>query len=143
MITTDPDRRGELGQRRRRTRRFGRYLAVTAVASPTNLALYLGLLRLGWNPTLANIVAATIVVGPTFVALRYGVWELRGRASLTREVAPFWSYTAVNVALSSLVATGLAAQGASDQLLVGATLGVYTATWFIRFAWLDRVLFTN
>lgn len=143
MITTDPDRTGEPDQRRRQRRRFGRYLAVTAVASPTNLALYLGLLRLGWYPTVANLMAATIVVGPTFIALRHGVWELRGRASLTREIVPFWSYTAVNVALSSLVATGLAALDASDQLLVGATLGVYTATWFIRFAWLDRVLFKS
>ena len=125
------------------TAKAGRYVVVTLVASPANLIAYAMLLAAtAWPAVVANLVAASLIVGPTFAVTRWWVWEIRDRQGVGREVAAYWAITAVNVAASSAAAAALDLAGATDAVLVSATLMVYAVLWLIRFGVLD-VLFTR
>ena len=125
---------------RKLSAKLNRYMLVTLVASPTNLAVYALLLgATSWHPGVANMTAAAIITMPTYFANRRWVWGVRTQHSLQREVLPYWITTAVNVSTSTAVAGLLNRLGASDAVLVGATLGVYTALWLVRFIVLDWI----
>jgi putative flippase GtrA len=119
-----------------------RYAAVTALATPTNFAMYALLLAAtSWPAVVSNLVAASIVSVPTYFANRILVWRSTG--SVARQAAAYWVTTVVNVAIASAVVwTGSALQ-ASDHTLVAIPLATYTVLWLARFFVLDRFVFNH
>lgn len=122
------------------TTKLGRFLAVTAVASPANLGLYALVLAVtDWPAVAANLLAAVAIAVPAFAACRWWVWEAAGAYALRRDVATYLASTGANIAASSAAAAALDRAGASDGVLVIGTLATYTVLWLARFALLDLV----
>ena len=122
--------------------KLNRYTAVSIVAALANVAIYSTLLQItALHPTVANVTAAMTVALPTFLVNRQWSWNVTRSYSVGREVLPYYLFTAANVTISTIVAWFLAEAGASNPVLVSATVGVYTTTWVLRFFFLDRILF--
>jgi putative flippase GtrA len=124
-----------------RSGKLARFAAVTAIATPANLLLYVMLLRtVPWSALWCNLAAATIITPATYAANRMWVWQLDGAGS-RRLLAEYWISTIVNVLAASAVVAILERSGASQSALTFAPLATYTALWIGRFAFLDAVLF--
>ncbi len=122
--------------------KLNRYTAVSIVAALANIVFYSTLLRAtDLHPTVANVTSAMAVALPTFLVNRRWSWSVTRSHAVGREVVPYYLFTAANVTLSTTAAWFLAEAGASDPLLVAATVAVYTSTWLLRFFFLDRILF--
>lgn len=119
-----------------------RYLVITAVATPANLAIYLSLLLVaGVSAFLANIAAATAVTLPAYFVTRTWVWRLGPGNARTAEVGQYWASTMFSLTLSTTTLWLLARSGAPSVVLAAAPLAVYAALWAARFCFLDRYLF--
>lgn len=126
----------------RNPRALQKYAAVTAVASPTNMAIYIALMR--WtraSPTLCSFLAAASVTGPTFAASRRWVWKMSRQEARRRQAVVFWMLSGVNVTCVSVTLTSLQAHQAPHMITVLAPLVVYTGLWLLRYAFLNRVVF--
>lgn len=122
-------------------RPFFRYLLVTAIATPANIGTFaLLLFVIGLPVLLANLIAATVVSIPTYLASREWVWQVETQTSAS-EAAQYWTMTVCSVAAASLALAILDDSGMSEQVLVVTPLGVYTVLWFLRFLVLDKYLF--
>jgi putative flippase GtrA len=112
------------------------------VAALANVVFYSSWLHFtDLHPTVANFLSATMVALPTFVVNRRWSWNVQRSHSVKREVLPYYLFTVANVTISTTVAWFLAEAGASDPVLVLATVAVYATTWVLRFLFLDRILF--
>lgn len=120
-----------------------RYLAVTLVASPAAFGLFVMFLQLGWRPVLANLASASLVSAPTYVVSRRWVWSLRHHVGPVSDAAKYWITTVINVVCSSVAVAVVGSTGASSSVLSITPIVVYTALWFVRFVYLDRVLFAS
>ena len=121
---------------------LARFAVVTAVATPTSFASYLGLMR--WSdmrPMTCNLIAALVVSGTTYTVNRRWVWVGRPVDSIRRAAALYWLSSIVNIAAASLVLELLKSQGSTPAVTAVAPITVYTSLWFVRFAFLDCVVF--
>jgi len=119
---------------------FRRYLVVTAISTPVNLAVLAAMLRLtSWHPVICNLITATIITVPGFVACSRWVWCVADDQA--RRALSYWTSSIVNVAAATGALWVLEAEGASRLALTVTPLAVYTMLWFARFAILDRVVF--
>lgn len=133
---------GPAGSERTTRGKLNRYTAVSIVAALANVIFYSSLLAFtDLHPTIANFTAALMVALPTFFVNRRWSWNVQRTHSVRREVLPYYLFTVANVTISTTVAWFLANAGASNPILVVATVAVYTTTWVIRFLFLDRILF--
>ena len=122
--------------------KLNRYTAVSIVAALANVIFYSSLLSFtDLHPTIANFTSALMVALPTFFVNRRWSWNVQRTHSVKREVLPYYLFTVANVTISTTVAWFLANAGASNPMLVAATVAVYTTTWVLRFLFLDRILF--
>jgi putative flippase GtrA len=121
---------------------LSRYLVVTIVATPANvLAISLLLAFTNWPSLLCNLVAATVVTIPSFIVCSRWVWTVEGQSS--RRAVVFWTTSVVNVSAASMALWLLESRGAPGPVLAITPFAVYTALWFTRFAFLDRVVFRS
>lgn len=119
-----------------------RYLVVTAVATPANFLLFaLGFLALGLPAIVSNVLAATVVSIPTYIASRRWVWQVDRLTSRRGEAAQYWSSTMVSLAAATLALFLLEGAGAGSTVLVMTPFGVYTVLWLVRYLFLDKYLF--
>jgi putative flippase GtrA len=119
-----------------------RYLVVTVVATPTSFALYaLALAITPWSPTVANVVVASLVAIPSFIACKRWVWRSRTAVSFGKEVGPYWTSTLINIVASTLAVDLVASMGPPRLVLTVVPTAVYTLTWICRFLILDRYVF--
>lgn len=119
-----------------------RYLSVSLAAATLNGLLYGALLTVTRLPApVANSMAATVVVVPTYLAQRRWTWRVRSSRNLARHGFVYWGWSMGNVAASTAVAGRLSS--ASTPILVAATFGVYGISWCGRFLVLDRLLFAR
>lgn len=136
--TTDPPATETL----RQSRRLSRYVLVTAVATPLNLfALAVLLATTSWHPTICNIVAASAVTVPTYLACLRWVWPFAGREA--GRAAAFWASSMLNVATASTVVWMLEHHDVSRARLLLVPNAVYAVLWAGRFLVLDRLVFTS
>ena len=119
-----------------------RFLLVTAIAAPVNLALYLTLLySTDWPAIIANLAAATIVTPATFMSYRRWVWSLTGRPSFRREALPYWASTIANVSAASAAIAVIDGLGAGRAVLSITPVAVYAALTAVRYLLLDAWIF--
>ena len=135
-----------------RLARLGRY-GILSVASTVLgeglIALFVGVFR--WPAAVANLVAATIVLAPLYVATRLWVWRARGALGVPRQAATFWLISLTAVVLSTLCAG--AAQDmarnlhlshvATTGLVLAAVACCYGVLWLVRFFIFDTLVFTD
>lgn len=119
-------------------------VATTVLSAVVLVALAVGL---GVPAAYANVVAVCCGIPLSYIANRRWVWRRGGRASVRREVVPFWVMNVLALAIST---AAVAAAGAWSRAwpaawrasaLEGASLAVYAALWVAQFVVLDRWLF--
>ena len=131
-------------------RRLIRYSAVSVVAVTVSVVT-LGVLVAftGMPAAIANLIAAGAGTIPSFELNRRWVWGKGGRPSISREVGPFVSFTAVSVGLSTTLVhlverwsshAGVG-RAANTALIELASLTGAGIVWGVQFVVLDRVLF--
>lgn len=122
--------------------RLVRYSVVTAAAAPTNLALYTWLLYATTIPApLCNLLAATILTVPTFLANRAWVWGVRSDGTVGAEALKYWLFTLFNVTAGSALVACFDSLGSPDALLSITPLTFYTVMSAVRYLFLDHILF--
>ena len=120
--------------------RWGRFLVVTAMATPINLALYVWFLQSLGHPTMANLTAATIVTPGTFVANRQWVWRAPDSSvPLAQQITEYWIFTLLAVGVASLVVFVLDVVDAPTAVIVGAPLAVYGVLLVARYIHSDWI----
>ncbi len=101
----------------------------------------------GMRAGVANVIAVLCGILPSYYANRRWAWARRGRASVAREVAPFWGLSIAGLLLSTFLVDWVGAVTsrwtgfAPTTALPTANLLVFGALWVIQFFVLDRYIF--
>ena len=130
----------------RLARCFSVSIGTTVLSTAVLVALAIGA---GVPAGLANVIAVSCGIVPSYLANRSWVWRRRGRSSLAREVAPFWALSLAGLALSTVAVAWTA--GLTRHLspavravaLPTANLAVFGSLWVVQFVVLDRILFSS
>jgi putative flippase GtrA len=87
------------------------------------------------------VIAVSATTLPVFYLNKRWVWGKRGRAHWRREVLPFWGFTLLGLALSTLLVW--IAQKVSDAtlLVMAANIAGFGLVWLAKFFFLDAVIF--
>ena len=135
---------------RPRVRRLVKFAAVSVIAvlvSQTTLLVTFGLLH--WEARPSNLAAFVLATIPSFELNRRWTWRRSGRTHVRRELVPFWVLAIVGL-FASDTATRFAAN-ASEQLasrtartlvVMFASLTTYGVLWVVKFALLDRLVWS-
>ena len=105
------------------------------------------MLGAGMGAGAANVVAVCCGIPVSYVANRRWTWRRTGRASVAREVIPFWVLSLAGLLASTLVVAwvGGLSVGWSDGVravaLPVAEAATFAALWLVQFAVLDRLIF--
>lgn len=139
-----------LARHRLRLLQLWRYVATSVVANLTTitvLGLLVGVVRFdaGWS----NVIATAAATIPAFELNRRWVWAKQGRASVGREMLPFWAWAFFELAISSLavhlMGEHATAAGWSRPLrtlvLEVTSIGTTGCLWVIQFFVFERWLF--
>ena len=122
---------------------------ITVVAG--QVLLFVLYAAVGWSARLSYAVAFCASAALSFVLNRQWAWGRTGRASVVREILPFWAIVALTFLVSTLAA-GWAEQRAADltsarwiqALAVDAAAFVAVgAVWIVRFFALERMFTTG
>ena len=119
-----------------------RYFGVSIVAiAITQTSLWFGLVIIDWPAIGANIVAVSIGAIPAYLLNRSWVWHRTDNHSLRDEIVPFWIYSLVGLAISSVL-VGIADRwSSSTPIVMLANLGAYGLLWLGKFFLLEKILF--
>ena len=129
---------------------FSRYTAgsvLAAIVSEVVLLATYGPHLLG--PQAASVAAWVAGAAVNYALNRWWAWGRRGRASLWRELVPYWAITLTSLAVSAW-ATGLADRTAPRLLapgslrlafVGGAFIAVYGVMFFVKFVLYHYVVF--
>lgn len=135
-----------------RGRKHARYIAasgISVVVGQAVLAATFGIMR--WPAELSNVAAFAVATVVAFLLQRRWTWRRTGRASLVREVLPFWMIASIGL-LGSTVAVSVAEEMAGDVsssratqtgIIVAASLAAYGTLWIAKFVVFDRFLFRS
>ena len=119
-----------------------RYFGVSIVAiAITQTSLWVGLVIIDWPAIGANTFAVSIGAIPAYFLNRSWVWRRTDSHSLRDEILPFWLYSIVGLAISSVL-VGIADQwSSSTPIVMLANLTAYGLLWLGKFFLLEKVLF--
>jgi putative flippase GtrA len=130
--------------------KVGRALSVSAFTTVlSNTLLVMLTFVVGLGASLANILAVTAGVGPSYVLNRRWVWRRSGPHSASREVVPFVSLSCAGLVLSTLAVAAVARLGrdwsgvAKAVALPAANIAAFGIVWVAQFVLLDRVVFRS
>jgi putative flippase GtrA len=131
-------------ERREMLRRLAGFAAVSVVAVPVaQLTLWLCYGVIGIAAVPANIIAVAVGAVPSYWLNRRWVWQKAGGHSVSREILPFWTYTFLGLALSTLfVAIADRVWGTSLAVAL-ANISGFGVLWIGKFILLERVLFAD
>lgn len=91
----------------------------------------------------SNILAVGLSAVPAFLILRRWVWGRVGNHSVTREIIPFWAYTFLGLALSTVVVAAVEDRWQSAIAVSLANLAAFGALWITKFLLLERWMFAD
>jgi len=119
-----------------------RYSGVSIVAiAVTQTSLWVGLVILDWPAIGANTFAVSIGAIPAYLLNRSWVWRRTDSHSLRDEILPFWLYSLVGLAISSVL-VGIADRwSSSTPIVMLANLAAYGLLWVSKFFLLEKILF--
>ena len=130
--------------------KVGRALSVSAFTTVlSNTLLVVLTLMVGLGASLANILAVTVGIGPSYVLNRRWVWRRSGPHSASREVVPFVSLSFAGLVLSTIAVAAVARLGrdwsglAKGVALPTANIAAFGIVWVAQFVLLDRVVFRS
>lgn len=135
-------------------RRFLHYGLVSAIGVVMTQSILAGLHGgLGARAWLANIVAVGLTTPVSYRLNRAWVWGKRGKSHLTKEVIPFWGFSAAGLLLSTAlvalvswsqhVPRGVKPTSTQTLEVNVANLCGFGVLWLLQFFVLDKVSFKH
>lgn len=119
--------------------RFGTVSVVGIVITQVLILVIHGILDV--DATLTNLIAVTVSAGPVFFLNKRWVWGLGGRASLRREVLPFWGFTLLGLVLSTILVAVVDHYTDRTFPVMLANIAGFGVVWISKFLFLDSVVF--
>jgi putative flippase GtrA len=131
-------------RRREVMRRLAGFAAVSVVAVPVaQLTLWLCYGVLGIAAVPANVIAVGIGAIPSYWLNRRWVWQKAGGHSVSREILPFWTYTFLGLALSTVFVAVADRIWGTGMAVALANMAGFGVLWIGKFILLERVLFVD
>ena len=132
---------GSTGVRVQRLWRFGAVSAMSIVITQVLLQSFYRFTPLGaaWS----NVLAVGLSAIPAFLVLRRWVWGRVGNHSVTREILPFWAYTFLGLAVSTVVVAAVEDRWQSAVAVSLANLAAFGALWVTKFLLLEQWMFAD
>lgn len=115
-------------------------------AAGFNVALGQSLLRLfaarysGW---VANVLAVLIASVPAFYLNKRFVWKRTGKVNLRTQLLPFLGMNVAGLLLSTAAVYAAERNWDSQLAIHGASIAAWGVLWVLKYALLDRVLFSE
>ena len=119
--------------------RFGSVSVVGIVITQVIILVVHGLLDV--DATVTNLLAVTLSAGPVFILNKRWVWGLGGRARVRRELLPFWGFTLLGLALSTVLVALVDQQTDRTFPVMLANIAGFGLVWVAKFLFLDAVVF--
>src|SRR4029079_4352941 len=85
-------------------------VGTTVLSTVVLVALAVGL---GVPAGIANVIAVTCGIGPSYVGNRRWVWQRTDRGNVRRELIPFWTLEIAGLVTSTIVVAVIGAETAS------------------------------
>ncbi|HJM22042.1 MAG TPA: GtrA family protein [Acidimicrobiales bacterium] len=119
-----------------------RYSGVSMIAiAVTQASLWIGLVIVDWPAIGANVFAVSVAAAPAYLLNRSWVWNRSDRHSIRDEVLPFWMYSLVGLAISSVLVGVADRWWSSTPIVMSANLVAYALLWVGKFFLLEKILF--
>jgi putative flippase GtrA len=121
-----------------------RYSAVSVVGVVITQVLLIvlhGILSL--SAVGANVIAVTLTTGPVFLLNKRWVWGKGGRSHWRREVLPFWGFTLLGLAMSTLLVWGAQHYSDATVIVMLANIAGFGIVWVAKFYFLDSLIFAD
>ena len=96
---------------------------------------------LDWAPVVSNVTAVTIGCVPSYTLNRRWVWGKRGGNQFLREMAPFWGFALLGLAVSTLLVYLASRWNDSTVVVSAANLSAFGLLWVAKYLFLDSLLF--
>ncbi len=93
--------------------------------------------------TAANVFAVAVSSVPAYLVNRRWVWQRTGPHSVSREIVPFWTYSFVGLALSTIAVAAVEDRWESAVAVSIANIAAFAVLWTAKFLLLDRILFAE
>jgi putative flippase GtrA len=91
----------------------------------------------------SNVFAVGLSAIPAFLVLRRWVWGKVGQHSVAREILPFWIYTFLGLALSTVLVAAVEKRWESALAVSLANLSAFGVLWVTKFLLLERWMFAD
>lgn len=95
----------------------------------------------GLSATLTNFLAVSLASVPAYYLNRAWVWGKRGRNSIRREVLPFWGFSLLGLAVSTVAVSVVAGMWDNPLAINVANIGSFGLLWVAKYLVLDAVMF--
>ena len=119
--------------------RYSGASVVGVVLTQALLVLLHGLINL--DAELSNIIAVMLTSVPVFYLNKRWVWGKAGPAEMRREVLPFWGFTLLGLAVSTVLVTVVDNYTDRTWPVLLANIGGFGLVWVAKFLFLDSVVF--
>jgi len=119
--------------------RFSGASVVGVVLTQALLLLLHGILDV--NATVSNLLAVTLTSIPVFYLNKRWVWGQSGPAHMRREVVPFWLFTLLGLALSTVLVAIVDHYTDRTWPVMLANISGFGIVWISKFLFLDSVVF--
>jgi putative flippase GtrA len=119
--------------------RYGSVSVIGVVFTQSELVLFHGVLDI--NATLSNLIAVMLSAGPAFLLNKRWVWNLKGRSSFRREIAPFWAFTLLGLVVSTILVAIVDHYTDRTWPVLAANITGFGLVWISKFLFLDSVVF--
>ncbi|MGD0378353.1 MAG: GtrA family protein [Acidimicrobiales bacterium] len=126
--------------------RYATVSVISTAVSFTVLGLVFGVFRL-WTEVPSTVFANLVASVPAYYLNRSWSWGKSGRSHVFKEVVPFWTMTAIGIALS--IGTASLARHLSNVynlqhlgrtvVVEGANTGAFALLWIVKFMVFNRL----
>ena len=126
-----------------------RYTMVSVISTAVSfsvLGIVFGVFRL-WSEVPSTVFANLVASIPAYYLNRNWFWGKSGRSHLIKEVVPFWTMTAIGIAMS--IGTASLARHLSNVydlqhfgrtvVVVGANTAAFAVLWIVKFLVFNRL----
>jgi putative flippase GtrA len=120
--------------------KFSAASVVGIVITQGLLVLFHGIMN--ENAVMANVLAVVISAIPVFILNKRWVWGHSGPANVRREIVPFWAFTLLGLAISTVLVAIVDHYTDRTWPVMLANIAGFGLVWISKFLFLDAVVFS-
>jgi putative flippase GtrA len=123
-----------------RLARFATTSVICTLLTQALLWFFIG--ALGWNGTMANIVAVLLTTVPSYLFARHWVWRSEvAKGNTGRDVGIFWATSLLGLLLSTLLASAAYRVSPHAWTVSLANLTGFGVLWYVRYSLFHTYVF--